>query len=336
MNEEERKYRVYCHTNKVNGKKYVGITCQRLKARWGKDGKGYRHCSYFYNAIKKYGWDNFKHEILFEGLNKEEAESKEIELIAEWNLNNEEFGYNIAKGGFIPIHSQETRERISKNRKGKGLGIQPPNYKAYIGKKFGRLTVTSEYTKNWQHYCVCKCDCGNEVTVAAYDLSSNHTNSCGCYMKERISQVHRIHGMTGTRIYRIWKNTKNRCYNKNVKSYLENIEVCTEWREDFSKFYNWSMTNGYQENLKLLRRDSNKNYEPSNCYWGSQSKRILCVETNIEYNSVREASDLLGISVASINKNLSGIRKAAGSHKYKPKGFHFIYITDEPPEDEKK
>lgn len=333
---EERKYCVYCHTNKVNGKKYVGITCQTPERRWGKNGSAYKKSTYFYNAIKKYGWDNFNHEILFEGLTKDKAETREIELIAEWCLTNKRLGYNLAEGGRTNVPNMEARVHMSEGRKGKGLGLHPGNYKSYVGRKFGRLTVISEYTKKWQHYCVCTCDCGNEVTVAAYDLSSGHTNSCGCYAKERISQVHCTHGMTGTRIYRIWKNIKNRCYNKNVKGYLENIEVCTEWREDFSKFYNWSMTNEYQEDLKLLRRNSNKNYEPSNCYWGSRSRRILCVETNIEYNSVREASDSTGISRNSIEKNLVGYRKSAGSLSNKGKGFHFIYITDEPPEDEKK
>lgn len=56
-------YCVYAHINKVNGKIYIGQTCRKPEYRWN-DGKGYKECTYFYNAIEKYGWDNFDHEIL--------------------------------------------------------------------------------------------------------------------------------------------------------------------------------------------------------------------------------------------------------------------------------
>lgn len=71
------------------------------------------------NAIKKYGWHNIRHEILFEGLTKEEAELKEIELIAYYNSNNIKFGYNIEKGGSAKGKiSEETRRKIGEAHKG--------------------------------------------------------------------------------------------------------------------------------------------------------------------------------------------------------------------------
>lgn len=67
-------YTVYLHTS-PSRKRYVGITCQKPKHRW-QNGLGYCYNEYFTNAIKKYGWDNIKHEILFENLTKEEAKRK--------------------------------------------------------------------------------------------------------------------------------------------------------------------------------------------------------------------------------------------------------------------
>lgn len=72
----DKEYCIYCHTNKINGKKYIGQTRQELNRRF-RDGEGYKECPKFYNAIKKYGWDNFEHEVLFEHLTLEEANQKE-------------------------------------------------------------------------------------------------------------------------------------------------------------------------------------------------------------------------------------------------------------------
>ncbi len=111
-------YCVYKHTS-PSGKIYIGITCQNPLKRWD-NGNGYRNNKYFSLAIKKYGWNNFMHEILFSKLSKEEAESKEIELIAFYKSNQREFGYNIENGGKAKGKcSEETKQLISKIQKGR-------------------------------------------------------------------------------------------------------------------------------------------------------------------------------------------------------------------------
>lgn len=98
-NNDEKIYKVYVYTNKINGKKYVGQTCKTLKQRANKNGSGYNKCTYFYNAIKKYGWDNFIPEILYDNLSKKEADELEIKTIFDLQTTKDKYGYNIALGG---------------------------------------------------------------------------------------------------------------------------------------------------------------------------------------------------------------------------------------------
>ena len=90
-------YTVYKHTS-PRGKVYIGVTSLRPEERWG-GGAGYVKNKHFNRAIKKYGWDNIKHEILFDGLSKEDAFKIEIELIKEYRSSEREFGYNLGTGG---------------------------------------------------------------------------------------------------------------------------------------------------------------------------------------------------------------------------------------------
>lgn len=106
-------YYVYCHTNKINNKRYVGITKNKPEKRYC-NGRGYTHNSYFHNAICKYGWEEFTHEILFSNLTLQEAEEKEREIIAKWNLTDRKYGYNIESGGNAKkVVSQETKDKLS-------------------------------------------------------------------------------------------------------------------------------------------------------------------------------------------------------------------------------
>lgn len=107
-------YTIYIHKNKINGKVYIGQTSQDPKKRWN-NGKGYITSSKFYNAIQKYGWDNFEHIILFSNLTLEEANQKEKELINQYHSTEDEYGYNITNGGSNFHHSEKTKKKIGKS-----------------------------------------------------------------------------------------------------------------------------------------------------------------------------------------------------------------------------
>lgn len=98
-NKQDKNWTVYMHKNKINGKRYVGITGREPKTRWGQNGKNYKRQLYFWNAIKKYGWNNFEHIILRSNLSEEEANFLERWLIKKYKLKDRNYGYNVVDGG---------------------------------------------------------------------------------------------------------------------------------------------------------------------------------------------------------------------------------------------
>lgn len=104
-------YTVYMHEC-PNKKVYVGMTSRKPQERWNSK---YKNNKMFSEDIKKYGWNNIKHIILFTGLTQEEAEKKEIEMIAFYDSTNKDKGYNLAKGGKSTNgyhHSEEAKNKI--------------------------------------------------------------------------------------------------------------------------------------------------------------------------------------------------------------------------------
>lgn len=89
---------VYMHEHRATGQKYIGITEHKPTKRW-QNGRGYKQHPRFYSAIQKYGWDAFRHEILFTDLTKEEAERLEAHLIDKYQTRNPAKGYNCEGGG---------------------------------------------------------------------------------------------------------------------------------------------------------------------------------------------------------------------------------------------
>lgn len=115
---KDKLFVVYCHTNKLNGKRYFGITSMKPQKRWGKNGVGYKDNEHFWNAIQKYGWDNFDHKIIADNLCVDDACNLEREMVAKFKSNKQDFGYNRTSGGEEGQYpSEETKQKMRESAK---------------------------------------------------------------------------------------------------------------------------------------------------------------------------------------------------------------------------
>ena len=149
------------------------------------------------------------------------------------------------------------------------------------GKTFGNLIVLGRapnryYRDHVKTYWRCRCSCGNVKEVRASHLKSGRIVSCGCVCRERLLESKITHNGTHTRLYGVWCNMRNRCYNPNVRSYknygAQGVRVCDEWLHDFAAFRKWALSTGYDPNKEYGKCTIDRinvfgDYCPENCRW---------------------------------------------------------------------
>lgn len=187
------------------------------------------------------------------------------------------------------------------------------NFEDLSGKKFGILSVLElSRIYDGHAYWKCLCDCGKTIEVNASRLKRGVKTSCGCiarkegYHKSGIPK-NKTHGMTNTRLYRIYHKMNLRCYSKANPAYPRyggrGITICPEWlgEHGFENFAKWALESGYAENLSIDRKDNNKGYSPDNCRWATAKEQANNTRSTVfltykgETKPASEWSEITGI-----------------------------------------
>ena len=239
---------VYIHTvpKEITGydydKYYVGITSRNPNIRWRKGGKGY-DSQPFANAIKKYGWDNMKHQIVARYLSEEEALDMERLLIFLYQSKVGQKGYNCTDGGEGAVgriaseeeketRAQEMTERWANpqfHEKMKSIAVRGENHHSAVKvvllntkEVFGTLKEASKklhlYAPQIRVSCLRKTICDSKIDDKGYVYCFAYYDD---YIKMTDEQI----------INRLKSDTANR----NRKIITDSI-VCLNTKEIFSSF----------------------------------------------------------------------------------------------------
>lgn len=291
-----KSYKIYKHINKANHKIYIGLTCQKPKERW-KNGNGYDECPKFWNAIKKYGGNNFEHIVLFDHLTKKEAEEIEIELIAYHNATDDNFGYNIQHGGNTTgTHSEETRRKISESNKGR---------------------IVSEETRQKMRDNHADFKGENSVWFGRHHTEESKQKISLAKKGQLVGDKNPMYGKRGKdnpnfgRKHTVEARKKMSIANKGKN-------VSEETREKLRK-NSWIAKN--KGNIKFTEEHKRKigdAHRGEKSVWYGTGKKVVCIETNIIYNSAKWAAKELDLDPSAITKTCRGKLKTTG-------GLHFKY-----------
>ena len=198
------------------------------------------------------------------------------------------------------------------------------------GKTFGSLEIISradDYISPKGKHIVrwnCNCKCKQQTVVNSQYLTSGHTTSCGC---NKVKSNFR-HGMSHSRLYKIWDDIISRTSRKSHKSYINyggrGIFMCQEWRSDFINFMNWAMSNGYSDNLTIDRIDGGKGYSPDNCRWATMkeqennTRRNVIIQYNGESHTLSQWAEITGINSKTLQNRLFRSKMEIGYAFTKP------------------
>lgn len=141
-----------------------------------------------------------------------------------------------------------------------------------VGQIYGNWKLLDLYKQDGRTTAIVECIyCGKIKHNVRPNSLINRNHACLCLSRS-------MNGLSNSRIYGLYYNIKDRCYNENSCNYnnygKRGIKMCDEWRNDFISFYHWSMQNGYKEGLSIDRIDNDGPYAPWNCRWISVGENV--------------------------------------------------------------
>lgn len=290
-----KSYCIYKHIlpKKISGKNndmvYIGLTSQKPERRWA-NGLGYTYNSYFYRAIQKYGWDNFVHEILFSGLTFDEANRKEIELIEFYNSTDRSYGYNLQTGGRNGFeYTDDIIEKLKEVHGGVNNGMYGKHHS----------DESKEIMSNKKKQFLSK-----KTNHPMY--GKHHSDES----KQLISQNAKERQKNGSPLK--GKALSDKTKNKLSKSAKERLSI-----PENNPFYGKHHSEKTRKKLSEMFSDG-RNAGSNNPNYGN-TKRVICLDTNEVYSSVKEVSEKFGLSTTSLYMNCTGKTNRCG-------GFCFGYL----------
>ena len=275
-------YTIYKHTNKINKKCYIGQTKRtNIKTRWGKNGYNYKYCKKFYNAIKKYGWDNFEHEVLETNIKTlKDANQREQYWIkyfdSFYNGYNSTIGGNSNLGLSIPV-----------------LQIDKNNFN--IINRFESITDASEKTKICKHHII---NCCKRVSSTAGDFH-------WCYEKDYNNKwkkpniKNRNISVVCIETGKIYKNAVEASIDMNIRRSVSGITVCCKGKQLTCRGYHWCYYTDYK---KFKQRDT------------LRKNKVICLETKKIFMSITDAAKFYNVDRSCISYACRKRKKSCGYH----------------------
>jgi group I intron endonuclease len=189
-------YSIYKATNSINGKVYIGFDSSWPKRKnehlWASSRS---NNNTFYNAIRKYGADNFIWEVIYQSINGEHTKNvMEKFFITEYNSYihfNCSNGYNMTLGGegtLGHVHSQQTKDKISKSNIGKKMPDESVSCMKETKRNRGYTKHSGQFKK------------GNSPWNKNKSMSEDYSDNCSLAQQKRFSDPEQFNRLAEARL----------------------------------------------------------------------------------------------------------------------------------------
>lgn len=202
-----------------------------------------------------------------------------------------------------------------------GVKLKKPKPKGpsdWYAQRFGMLiAILPERNNGRKWYWRYRCDCGKECVKCGADVTKDvrkgRTPNCGCMTAALIGAGNTTHGLTGHKLYAVWRSMNDRCRLPSHQAWANyggrGIFVCERWKKSFPAFWN-DMSPTYAEGLCIDRINNDDGYYPENCRWvgyvpQARNRRGNChITTPWGVMTVAEASERSGVGRSTIHERI--------------------------------